>query len=295
MLDSHVHFWDPRRMRYGWLTGEPELDRPFLPEALAAARPAGGAGILVVEADREPQEAMAEVDWIASLARAGAPVRGIVAHVPLERGTACRAALAALAARPLVVGVRRLLQDQPGGFALRPDFLEGVRLLADYGFVFDVCVRHRQIPEVTELARRCPQVTFVLDHLGKPAVALGTPSGWAADLDRLAALPNVVCKLSGLTSEADTATRTQDLLVSYLRRALDVFGPRRCLFGSDWPVCSLTTTYVGWLDTVRAALADLTAADRGRVMIGTAEAVYGLGGRAVGPEAVGSERTGRWL
>jgi L-fuconolactonase len=210
-----------------------------------------------------------------------------VAHVPLERGLECRATLAELAARPLVVGVRRLLQDQPTGFALSPNFVTGVRQLAERRLVLDLCVREHQLTEVTELVRRCPEITFVLDHLGKPAVGRTPLRDWAHDVDRLAALPNVACKLSGLTSEAGRATNTSAHLGSYLRHAVAVFGPARCMFGSDWPVASLTTTYDGWIDTVREALADLTAADRDRIMIRTAEAVYGLDG------ARGDERENR--
>jgi predicted TIM-barrel fold metal-dependent hydrolase len=116
----------------------------------------------------------------------------------------------------------------------------------------------------------------VLAHLGKPGVGRRPLRDWAHDVDRLAASPNVACTLSGLTGEADRATCTRAHLVSYLRHAVAVFGPARCMFGSDWPVASLSTTYGGWLDTVREAVADLTAADRDRIMIRTAEAVYGL-------------------
>lgn len=287
VLDSHVHFWDPHRLRYPWLAGEPALNRTFLPADLSTARRTDAGGIVVVEADRLSEEAVAEVDWLTGLASAGAPVRGIVAHVPLERGIACRPTLAELADRPLVVGVRRLLQDQPTGFALSANFVAGVRQLAEQGFVLDLCVRDGQLAEVTELVRRCPEITFVLDHLGKPAVDRRPFRDWAHAADRLAALPNVACKLSGLTSEADCATSTPAHLGSYLRHAVEVFGPARCMFGSDWPVASLTTTYGGWLAIVREAVADLTAADRDRIMIRTAEAVYGLDG------ARGGERGNR--
>ncbi len=278
VLDSHVHFWDPHRLHYPWLAAEPALNRTFGPADLAAARRSDGGGVLVVEADRAPEEAEAEVDWLTGLVRAGAPVRGIVAHVALEQGLGCRATLARLAARPLVVGVRRLVQDQPVGFALSPGFVAGVRQLAEHPFPLDLCVREHQLAEVTELVRRCPEVTFVLDHLGKPAVGRTPLREWARDVGRLAAMPNVACKLSGLTSEADRAASTSADLLSYLRHAVAAFGPARCMFGSDWPVASLTTTYGSWLDTVREAVADLGAADRDRIMIRTAEAVYGLDG-----------------
>ena len=273
VLDSHVHLWEPHRLHYPWLAGEPALNRAFLPVDLAAARRSDG-GVLVVEADRASDEAVAEVDWLTGLARAGAPIRGVVAHVPLERGLACRALLAELAARPLVVGVRRLLQDQRTGFALAPDFVAGVRQLAEHRFVLDLCVREHQLAEAAELARRCPEITFVLDHLGKPAVGRRPLQDWARDVHRLAALSNVACKLSGLTSEAARAAGTPAQLRSFLRHAVAEFGPERCMFGSDWPVLTSAMGYGRWRAVVLEAIADLTAAEQRQVMAETAITVY---------------------
>jgi L-fuconolactonase len=273
VLDSHLHFWDTGHLDYPWLSANPQLDRPFRPADLAAAG-ASAEAMVVVQADCRWSQAQAEVAWFRSLAEQGAPIHGIVAALPLELGPACAPALRTLAQEPLVVGVRRLLQDEAPGFALQPDFVAGVRQLAGYGLVADLCVRHHQLPEVTELVEQCPEVTFVLDHLGKPDVAAGGHHPWAADLSRLAARPNVRCKLSGLTTEADDATRTFAHIAPFLRHAIDVFGPGRCLFGSDWPVASLTVSYPGWLDIVTEAVQDLTHAERSLIMRGTATAVY---------------------
>ena len=273
ILDSHVHFWDTGRFDYPWLTADPLLGKVFLPADLDAATAAVD-GLLVIQAECRPDQSAAEVAWLTGLARHGAPIQGVVAYAPLERGRGCTPHLAALAEQALVVGVRRLVQDEPAGFAVRGDFVDGVRLLAQHGLVMDLCARDHQLPEVTRLVEGCPEVSFVLDHLGKPGVAARVRHPWAQNLSRLAARPNVSCKLSGLTSEAGSDTGTPEQLRPYLHHAVDSFGPERCMFGSDWPVASTSISYQGWVDVVRDAIGDLTDAEGLQIMHGTALAVY---------------------
>lgn len=277
-VDGHVHFWDPGRLEYRWLAGDPVLGRPFLPADLAAAGPAPE-GIVFVQADCAAEQSLAEVHWVQQLRREGAPVLGIVAQAALERGPGCAGQLARLADEPLVIGVRRLIQDEPAGFATAPDFVAGVRMLADHRLTMDLCIRQHQLGEVTELVEQVPEVSFVLDHLGKPAVDGGGPAGslrsWADRLGRLGARPNVSCKLSGLTTEAGPAHRTPEHLRPYLRAAIEAFGPQRCMFGSDWPVMTLATGYGPWLELVTDAISDLSPGEREQVLRGTARAVYG--------------------
>lgn len=279
VIDSHVHFWDPARLDYPWLAGVPGLRRAFHPDDLDTG-PYRFAGELhrftaavFVEAGGQGGRVTAEVDWIEELARRWPPLRAIVAYAPVERGADAAPAVAALAGRRLVTGVRRNVQDEAPGFTRTDAFTAGVRLLADAGLTFDLCVRHWQIAEVTELVRRVPEVTFVLDHLGKPDVAGGLVEPWRTDLARLAELPNVVAKLSGLATEAAPGWADADVL-PYLRHALSVFGPDRCLFGGDWPVASLVTDYPRWVGVVAAALAGRPEAERRAVLGGTARRIY---------------------
>jgi len=273
VIDSHIHFWDPGRLHYAWLDGTPELRRPFRPGDVDTGGYAID-GFISVQADCRAEESLAEVDWVAQLAAEEPALRAVVAHVAVERGVRSGEAVAAMAARPEVVGVRRLLQDEPPGFAVAAGFVAGVRLVGEHDLVFDLCVRHHQLAEVAGLVDRCPEVRFVLDHVGKPAIAAGRWASWRRELADLAQRPNVSCKLSGLTTEAggDGAGR----IVPYLQHALDVFGPHRCMYGSDWPVATLTTSYARWLELVLAAIDDLPETERRRVLHGTAATVYGL-------------------
>jgi L-fuconolactonase len=273
MIDTHLHFWDPTRLRYPWLEALPALLRPFRPDDLETGVHTPVGAVFVEAGGQGPMD---EVAWVESLARSW-PVRGIVAQAPLERGAGVFDHLAALAARPLVRGVRRNVQDEPPGFALADDHVAGVRRLAEHGLTADLCLRHHQLPEVTDLVRRVPEVTFVLDHLAKPDIRAGGWEPWRTDLARLADLPNVACKLSGLTTEAASDWRPADI-EPYLRHGLAVFGPDRCMVGSDWPVVTLAADYAGWCDLVAGVLAGRPAAERAAVLVETATRVYRLAG-----------------
>ncbi len=290
VVDSHVHFWDVNRFEYPWLeTQGPRIQGSFLPTDFAHRRHGVDQdgetrvrGLVVVQADATPSSNVAEAEWFHALAANGAPIVGVVAAVLLERGAGCEAELAELARMPLVSGVRRLIQGKPPGFALSGDFIYGVRLLAGYGLSMDLCVQEHQLAEATELARRCPDVVFVLDHMGKPSIGRSNFESWSRHVSALAALPNVRCKLSGLMSETGAEHRTADAAVPWLRHALAAFGSDRCMFGSDWPVLESVSGYDAWLAAVEATLDGMSSTDRSRVLAGNAREMYGRATRSKG-------------
>lgn len=271
ILDAHVHFWDPSERRYAWLDAQPVLKRRFGPEDYDAGHH-DVAGMLFVQADCRDEEALGEARWVADLARSDPRLRGIVAYAPVHLGAGVGEQLAALKKVAGVVGVRRLLQDEPESALLDPALAEGIRMLAAHRLTFDLCIRHRQIPAARRLVAACPDVTFVLDHLGKPPVASGALDPWRDDLARLARHQNVVCKLSGLATEAAPGWRAVHVR-PFLRQALELFAPHRCMIGSDWPVSTLATTVEAWFDAVAD---DLSPGERDAVLHATARSVYGL-------------------
>jgi L-fuconolactonase len=276
IVDSHCHFWDPARFHYAWNRGLPALDRAFLPRdfSIACAK-ADVRKIIFVECDCGPAQNIAEIDWVSDLASHEPRLKGAVVYAPVEKGEAVRVDLEMLAARPLVKGVRRNLQsEREVQFGLRPEFIAGVKVLAEFDFTFDLCIRHEQLRSVVELVQRVPQVTFVLDHFGKPAVREKKVEPWAKDLKALAALPNVVCKISGLTTEADWANWQSAELKFYFEHALECFGFDRLLFGSDWPMATLATTYEQWIKTVQELFPFATEADRIKLFQANAERIY---------------------
>jgi L-fuconolactonase len=271
ILDSHLHLWDPGILRYSWLSGR--LLRRFGPEdwlqTTAQAAPAERAAVFV-QAECLPEDTLAEVDWVARHA-AAAGVRGIVARLSMEDGDV-GAQLTQLRRRPLVVGVRRLIQDEEPGFATSTSFLSAARAVASAGYVFDACVRPRQMAEVARLADEVPDLPIVLDHLGKPDIDRAPDERWLADLRSLAAHPNVVCKLSGLPAEAPDGW-TPARFAPFLDAALDAFGADRLLFGGDWPV---SWPYAPWERFVREWVAGATPGRADDILWANAARVYGV-------------------
>jgi L-fuconolactonase len=289
IVDGHVHFWDPVARHHGWLDEQAPLRRRFGPEDLDVGHHEL-AGVVFVEADCRPEEALEEVRWVTALAREYPLIRGIVAHAPLRLGRAAASHLTALASEPLVVGVRHLLQGGSPEAPADRGLISGVRMLPEWRLTFDVCVTHEQLPAVATLIEACPRTTFVLDHLGKPPVASGRLDPWREHVTRIAALPNVVCKLSGLASEAAPGWRDGDVR-PYLDHALEAFGARRCMVGSDWPVATLRTTTERWFDVVCDAIAGLSEEDRRWVLGETAVTTYGLVPSGPQTEPIGDARS----
>ncbi|MBL9199254.1 MAG: amidohydrolase family protein [Opitutaceae bacterium] len=276
LIDTHVHLWDPARLRYPWLAGVPKLNRPHLPEDFRrACGPVAVAKMIFVECGRDPADAQAEAEWVADLARTEPRLRGIVAHAPLEQGDAAGDALARLAALPLVRGVRRLLQEEKDdAFCLRPNFVRGVQALHAHGLSFDLCIYHRQLANVIQLVRQCPDVPFVLDHIGKPAIKAGALDPWRAQLRELAQLQNVWCKISGLVTEADPAAWQPGDLRPYVDHVIECFGFERVMFGGDWPVSTLASDYPRWVATLDQLLAGCTPGQLHRLYVSNAEDFY---------------------
>ena len=233
--------------------------------------------MVFVESGCDPGQSLAEVEWVSALGVEDSRIGGIVAHAPLEQGDAVREHLVQLSAMPLVKGVRRLLQGESGvDFCLHPDFIEGVRLLEEFNFSMDLCIRHDQLAAVTELVRKAPSVQFVLDHFGKPPVKSGSLEPWRSELRGLAGLPNVSCKVSGLTTEADWQTWSTNDLKPYFETVIEFFGPDRMIFGGDWPVCTLASEYSRWMDTVLALTDSLSDDDRRKLFHSNAVNTYHL-------------------
>ncbi len=257
----------------------PPLNRAWEPPDFSAASEGLSIeGIVFVECGREAAQNLAEAAWVTELARADSRILGIVAHAAVEIGAAVRPDLAVLARNPLVKGVRRLLQDETeSGFCLRPAFVEGVRALAEFGLSFDLCLYHPQMPDAIELVRRCPDVTFVLDHVGKPAIREGRLDPWRGHMRELAALPNVWCKISGMTTEADIGRWRSEDLRPYIDHSLECFGFTRSVYGGDWPVATLATPYSRWLGEVQAAVRGVPEEDQRDLFMRNAARCYRLG------------------
>jgi L-fuconolactonase len=277
IIDAHVHLWNPEQFSMPWLADIPLLNRPYGLQAYCEqTQGLPITGIVYVEAGVEPQQALREARHVVELARQEPRLRAIVAAAPIERGTAIREHLESLVATsPLIKGVRRNLQDEADpDFCLRPDFVAGINLLGEFNLSFDLCIKYWQLPYVTELVRRCPQTTFILDHLGKPDIKQHLLAPWQADLRQLAELPNVSCKISGMVTEADHAAWQPSDLEPFIEVVLDAFGEDRVLFGSDWPVALLASSYHRWYETLESLTSSLPASARRKLWAENARRIY---------------------
>jgi len=277
IVDAHVHLWNPEQFSMPWLADIPSLNRPYgLQDYHEQTQSLHITAMVYVEVGVEPQETLREARYVAELAREEPRLQAIVAAAPVEGGAAVRAHLESLlAVSPLIKGVRRNLQDETEpDFCLRPDFVAGVRLLAEYSLSFDLCIKHWQLPGVIELVRRCPDTVFILDHLGKPDIKRQKLDSWQVHLRKLAELPNVACKISGIVTEADHEHWQPADLEPFVNVALEAFGEERVLFGGDWPVVLLASSYSRWYESLEALTAHLPLSARRKLWAENARRFY---------------------
>ena len=243
IVDTHLHIWDTGRLRYPWLDDVPLLNRPYLIDDYRSA--CGGVIVekmVFLQAEVDFSLFRAEADWVSSVAAEDPRIEGIVAWAPLQNGEAADEDLAALASNPLMRGIRRIIQFEDDiEFCLQPDFIRGVQLLPRHGLTFDICINHVQMANTIRMVERSPDVSFILDHIGKPDIRNQVFDPWRSEIKTLSEFPNVWCKMSGLVSEADPEHWNRDDLRPYIDHVLDCFGFDRTMFGGDWPVVLLAS------------------------------------------------------
>lgn len=273
MIDAHHHLWDPARREYPWMAGTAldPIRRPYTVDDLRAVTKAAGVHATVLVQTVSSPEETAE---FLSIAEAEPVIAGVIGWEDLEAPQIADR-LAGLTSP--IVGIRHQVENEPDDeWLLRPAVLAGLRAVAAEGLVYDLLVRVDQLPAAATLAGRLPELRLVLDHAAKPPIAAGEWEPWASGVAALAAHENVVCKLSGLVTEADWTGWEVGHLRRYVDHVLDVFGPARLLFGSDWPVCELAASYELVLDAAISLTGSLSDAERLAVFEHNARAVYGL-------------------
>lgn len=278
IIDTHLHLWDPAQLNYPWLADVEHLNRPHLLDDYNKA--CGNVQVekmVFLQCECEPAQHKQEFDWVSSLAKQDPRIAGIVPWAPLEKGEAARDELDALAADPLLRGIRRIIQFEDDlEFCLRPDFVRGVQLLAEYDLSFDICIAHFHLPNTIKFVRQCPDVRFILDHIGKPDIKEGLLDPWRNDIKELASMQNVSCKMSGLTTEADHDHWTREDLKPYIDHVIECFGFDRVIHGGDWPVSAQASTYPRWIETIEWAISGASPDETRNLFHDNAVAFYKL-------------------
>lgn len=273
-IDAHQHYWNYNPEEYSWIDESMEvIRRSFAPEDLSCELDRNGfAGSVAVQA----RQTLEETRWLLELAEQSPRILGVVGWVDL-RSANVRNQLIAFKKSPKFVGVRHIVQaEQDEQFLLRVDFLRGISMLEEFDLAYDILIYTRHLPVAVEFVERFPRQRFVLDHLAKPPIKSGEINCWEAGIRRLAAFPNVLCKISGLVTEADWQSWTPEQITPYLDVAFDAFGPERLMIGSDWPVCMVAASYARTVNVVKKYLSRYPTEAREAVLGGNAQRFWRL-------------------
>lgn len=275
-IDSHQHFWRlSEPFDYGWLDA-PEhaaIRRDYLPQDLQPQLKKLGLGYSVFV---QTQHAIEENRWVLGLADQYDFIAGVVGWVDLASDR-CEEQLLEFREHPKFVGIRHLTQaEADDNFIIRDDVLRGLRVLQKHRVPFDLLFFPRHLRHAVTLAQQVPELPMVIDHLAKPPIKTGSLQGWDDDLRAAAGYPYIYCKLSGMITEADWRLWKPADLRPYVETALEAFGPERCMFGSDWPVCELAGSYEQVHAALTEAVGPLSDTEREQIFGGTASRFYDL-------------------
>jgi predicted TIM-barrel fold metal-dependent hydrolase len=277
IVDTHQHLWDPEMFRYSWLQSVPGLNRSFrMSDYLEATRGLNVVKSVHLEADVDEPFMLNETRYLLALAeQSDNPLAGIVACGRPEKSD-FSSYLDKIAGDPKVKGVRRVLHTQPDELGQGTTFIQNISRLGSYGLSFDLCVLSRQLPIAIQLVSECPGVAFILDHCGVPQVKERILDPWRSHIAEIAKFPNVCCKVSGLVAYADPARWKEDDLRPYIEHVISCFGWDRVLFGSDWPVCTLSASYKQWVEALHSITKSAGEADQKKLFHDNAMRIYRL-------------------
>ena len=273
-IDAHHHLWRYRPPGPAWMAdGMEGLRRDFLVDDLrAVTTEVGVTGTIVVETERSLEETI----WLSQTAATSSLICGVVGWVPLT-SSATLSELEHVAALPKVKAVRHPIHDEPDDqFVLRDDFNRGIAALKQFDLRYDILIFEKHLPQTIQFVDRHPNQIFIVDHVAKPRIRDHVFSPWKENIRELARRPNVYCKISGMVTEANWQNWSDEALRPYIENVLDAFTPKRLMFGSDWPVVTLASTYKRWMETVQSAIAQLSATEREWILSRTAIEAYGL-------------------
>jgi len=271
ILDTHLHLVYPEHFSYPWLENAPALNKPWSVESYwAEAEGLGIEAALHMEVDVVEGQMADESAFVLGLDRViGAIANGRPEHDGFE------AYLEKLQGLKRVKGIRRLLQGQPAELSQTQTFIDNVRLLPSYGMTFDICIKSHELMLAPPLIAACPDTQFILDHCGNPKIAEAEWESWTTRMERVAELPNVVCKVSGILANVDD-NWTVDQLRPYVEFVIEKFGWDRVVWGSDHPVVTLFADLTKWVNASRVIVAGASVAEQEKLFFRNAERVYGV-------------------
>jgi len=272
-VDTHQHFWHYNTKYFGWIDDSMStLRRDFLPKDLEAELRKNSIDLTV---SIQARQILEETDWLLALAKQNRFIKGVVGWVPL-RSNSLETDLERFSQDKKLKGIRHCLEAEADDkYMLRDDFLRGISKLEKFDLTYDLLIRPRHIKYSVELVDKFPNQMFVVDHIAKPFIKEGKMEPWKRDLQQLARRENVYCKLSGMVLRASRDSSRQGFN-RYMEAVLEMFGPERLMFGSDWPVCTAVVSYGQFLGIVRGFISSLSPAEQAKIMGLNAARFYNL-------------------
>lgn len=273
-IDSHHHFWDLSRLDYPWMSPEPSVVRQnYLPPDLQPEIDSVGIDLTVIV---QAHQSLEEARFLLDIANETEFVAGVVAWVDVQSPSVGED-LDSLVEYGPIVGIRHQVEDDPDDdWLIAEETIRGLREIASRGLAYDMLVKPRHMKHVPAVADRVPDLRMVVDHIAKPLIAEGVMEPWAADMTAIARVPGVYCKVSGMVTEADHDDWRVDDLRPYVEHVRGQFGMDRLMFGSDWPVCLLASSYRRVYEAALAAIGPMTDQERDSFLGGNAKRFYGL-------------------
>ncbi len=248
IIDTHQHFWNYDATRHDWINEDMRaIKKDFLPEQLAPILKENKVeGCVSVQVDQTTEE----TDFLLALAKEHSFIKGVVGWVDL-RASNLEDKLENYKDAKALKGFRHIIQGQAAGFMLQPNLIQGLKKLATRNYSYDLLIYAHQLKEANELIKQVTELPIVIDHLAKPNIKNNEIEDWKKEITALAKYPNVYCKISGMATEANWETWTMAGLQPYLDTVVEAFGTERIMFGSDWPVCLVASSYAKWLNGIQ--------------------------------------------
>jgi L-fuconolactonase len=274
IIDTHHHFWKYNPVEFNWISDDMSaIRRDFLPADLQQTiTETQVSGVVSVQA----RQCLEETGWLLKMASENSFIKGIVGWVPLAAGN-IQTVLDQYSTFDLLKGVRHVVQAETDpDFILGKDFNHGVSLLPKYKLVYDILIYEHQLPNTIGFVDRHPNQVFVINHIAKPRIKENKHDPWQKHIRELSKRENVHCKISGMVTEADFTAWTVEQLQPYFNVVLESFGPQRLMFGSDWPVCLVATTYKNWVEMVKSQISALSKTEQQLILYQNATKVYRL-------------------
>lgn len=274
-IDSHQHFWIYDKQRDAWINEDmqPVIGKDFLPNDISSLlKQSKIDGSVAVQASESEEE----TKFLVELSKVYALIKGVVGWIDLHDENLDNR-LDYWSKEPVVKGFRHVIEGEPAGdYLMQETFQRGLKKLSEKGYTYDLLIRPRHFQSTLESVAKQPNLTFILDHMAKPNIADNQYDDWAIFIKELAKFPNVYCKLSGIVTEAKWNNWQVEDLKPYVDFTLESFGAERVLYGSDWPVCTLSSSYEQWVNAVELLIGELSESEQKMIWGGNAIRVYNL-------------------